>query len=87
MDRIISPILILFLLFFTFPAVALPTPAIEIEEDDGLEIPNKILADFEDNYVDIWFGTKNMTAEKTPEISYSEPYSMKITYTKNSQMG
>jgi len=44
MDRIISPILILFLLFLTFPAVALPTPAIGIEEDDGLEIPNKILA-------------------------------------------
>ena len=82
MDRIISSILILFLLFLTFPAVALPTPAIGIEEDDGLEIPNKILADFEDNYVDIWFDTKNMTAKKTSEISYSEPYSMKITYTK-----
>ena len=51
-------------------------------EEEGLEIPNKILANFENNIVAIWFETKNMTAEKTSETSYSKPYSMKITYTK-----
>ena len=41
------------------------------------------LANFEDNYVD--FGTDEeprMNSKKSSERSYSEPYSMKITYTK-----
>jgi hypothetical protein len=48
----------------------------------GHKLPNKLLTNFEDYFVDIWFCTKNMSAKKTSEISYSEPYSMNITYTK-----
>jgi hypothetical protein len=48
-----------------------------------MDVPQTgLLANFEDNYVDIYFDTKNITAKKTSEISYSEPYSMNITYTK-----
>jgi hypothetical protein len=48
----------------------------------GHKLPNKLLTNFEDYYVYIGFDTKNMTAKKTTETSYSEPYSMNITYTK-----
>jgi hypothetical protein len=83
MDRISSFTLILILLFFALPTVAHPTSAIEIEEANGLEIPSKILANFENDSARICFGTHEMTAENTSEISYSKPYSKKITYTKS----
>ena len=48
------------------------------------EIPKSgLLANFEDNYVNIWFDEEpRMISKKSSERSYSEPYSIKITYTK-----
>ena len=40
------------------------------------------LANFENNYVTVWFDGEQMFSKKSTERAYSEPYSMKVTYTK-----
>jgi hypothetical protein len=40
------------------------------------------LANFENNYVNVWFDGEQMFSKKSTERAYSEPYSMKVTYTK-----
>jgi hypothetical protein len=49
-----------------------------------MDVPKSgILSNFEDNYVYFWNDEEpRMIFRKTSEISYNEPYSMNITYTK-----